>query len=50
MGPWGPDLVRRYTGARFGSHSAGGVLSEEESTLFTGISNYSNLYTSPMFI
>ncbi|XP_078173362.1 putative 1-acylglycerol-3-phosphate O-acyltransferase [Carex rostrata] len=35
LGPWGPDLVRRYTSARFGSHSTGDVLSEEESTLFT---------------
>lgn len=37
LGPWGPDLVRRYTSARFGSHSTGDVLSEEESTLFTGV-------------
>ncbi|KAJ1693210.1 hypothetical protein LUZ63_009908 [Rhynchospora breviuscula] len=35
LGPWGPDLVRRYTSARFGSHSTGDVLSEEESALFT---------------
>ncbi|KAF3325069.1 abhydrolase domain-containing protein 4 [Carex littledalei] len=35
LGPWGPDLVRRYTSARFGSYSTGDVLSEAESTLFT---------------
>ncbi|KAM7518202.1 hypothetical protein LguiB_017164 [Lonicera macranthoides] len=34
-GPWGPDLVRRYTTARFGSYSSGDVLTEEESKLLT---------------
>jgi pimeloyl-ACP methyl ester carboxylesterase len=35
FGPWGPDLVRRYTSSRFGSYSAGDVLTEEESKLLT---------------
>ncbi|XP_057426948.1 probable 1-acylglycerol-3-phosphate O-acyltransferase [Lotus japonicus] len=32
LGPWGPDLVRRYTSARF---STGEMLTESESTLLT---------------
>uniref|UniRef100_A0A453LCE4 1-acylglycerol-3-phosphate O-acyltransferase n=1 Tax=Aegilops tauschii subsp. strangulata TaxID=200361 RepID=A0A453LCE4_AEGTS len=35
LGPWGPDLVRRYTTARFGSHSTGELLTENESSLLT---------------
>ncbi|XP_006854859.2 probable 1-acylglycerol-3-phosphate O-acyltransferase [Amborella trichopoda] len=35
LGPWGPDLVRRYTSARFGMYSTGEVLGEEESRLLT---------------
>ncbi|XP_042474819.1 probable 1-acylglycerol-3-phosphate O-acyltransferase [Macadamia integrifolia] len=35
LGPWGPDLVRRYTSARFGVYSTGAVLNEEESKLLT---------------
>ncbi|XP_031475252.1 1-acylglycerol-3-phosphate O-acyltransferase [Nymphaea colorata] len=35
LGPWGPDLVRRYTTARFGSYSTGSTLNEEESRLLT---------------
>ncbi|XP_074577288.1 putative 1-acylglycerol-3-phosphate O-acyltransferase [Curcuma longa] len=35
LGPWGPNLVQRYTSARFGSYSAGEVLTEEESKLLT---------------
>lgn len=35
LGPLGPDMVRRYTSARFGSHSTGTTLTEEESTLLT---------------
>lgn len=35
LGPWGPNLVRRYTSARFGEHSTGDMLTEEESTLLT---------------
>ncbi|XP_050214212.1 probable 1-acylglycerol-3-phosphate O-acyltransferase [Mercurialis annua] len=35
LGPWGPDLVRRYTSARFGSYSIGEVLTEDESKLLT---------------
>ncbi|XP_030446841.2 probable 1-acylglycerol-3-phosphate O-acyltransferase [Syzygium oleosum] len=35
LGPWGPDLVRRYTSARFGSYSDGSVLTEYESKLLT---------------
>ncbi|XP_077231412.1 putative 1-acylglycerol-3-phosphate O-acyltransferase [Tasmannia lanceolata] len=35
LGPWGPDLVRKYTSARFGMYSTGGELKEEESKLLT---------------
>ncbi|KAL8166100.1 hypothetical protein V2J09_007599 [Rumex salicifolius] len=35
LGPWGPNLVRNYTSARFGKHSTGDVLNEEESRLLT---------------
>ncbi|KAH7567177.1 hypothetical protein JRO89_XS07G0027700 [Xanthoceras sorbifolium] len=35
LGPWGPDLVRRYTSARFGSYSVGTVLTEDESKVLT---------------
>lgn len=35
IGPWGPDLVRKYTSARFHSHSTGDLLTEEESKLLT---------------
>ncbi|GLT57951.1 hypothetical protein SLA2020_308840 [Shorea laevis] len=35
LGPWGPDLVRKYTTARFGLYSSGDVLNEEESRLLT---------------
>ncbi|KAK3424881.1 probable 1-acylglycerol-3-phosphate O-acyltransferase [Eucalyptus grandis] len=35
LGPWGPDLVRRYTSARFGSYAEGSVLMEDESKLLT---------------
>ncbi|CAA6663181.1 unnamed protein product [Spirodela intermedia] len=35
FGPWGPEMVRRYTNARFGSYSTGNVLTEEESKLMT---------------
>ncbi|KAJ4702058.1 1-acylglycerol-3-phosphate O-acyltransferase [Melia azedarach] len=35
LGPWGPDLVRKYTSARFGAYSSGTVLTEEESRLLT---------------
>ncbi|CAH2078101.1 unnamed protein product, partial [Thlaspi arvense] len=35
LGPWGPGLVNRYTSARFGAHSEGTVLTEEESRLLT---------------
>ncbi|CAA0841208.1 1-acylglycerol-3-phosphate O-acyltransferase [Striga hermonthica] len=35
LGPWGPDLVRRYTSARFSSDSEGSILTEEESKLLT---------------
>lgn len=37
LGPWGPDLVRKYTSARFGAHSIGEILTEEESRLLTGM-------------
>ncbi|CAA2974338.1 probable 1-acylglycerol-3-phosphate O-acyltransferase [Olea europaea subsp. europaea] len=35
LGPFGPDLVRKYTSARFGARSQGHVLTEEESRLLT---------------
>ncbi|KAI3686633.1 hypothetical protein L1987_80313 [Smallanthus sonchifolius] len=35
LGPFGPNLVRRYTGARFGEYSTGERLTEEESRLLT---------------
>lgn len=35
VGRWGPDLVRRYTSARFGTRSIGNVLNEEESQLLS---------------
>ncbi|KAL9273120.1 putative 1-acylglycerol-3-phosphate O-acyltransferase [Drosera capensis] len=35
LGPWGPDMVRRYTSARFGSYSSGDMLKEDESNLLT---------------
>ncbi|CAH8388139.1 unnamed protein product [Eruca vesicaria subsp. sativa] len=35
-GPWGPSLVNRYTSARFGAHSEGTELTDEESRLLTG--------------
>ncbi|XAR64168.1 1-acylglycerol-3-phosphate O-acyltransferase [Bertholletia excelsa] len=35
FGPFGPDIVRKYTTARFGSYSAGEVLTEEQSRLLT---------------
>lgn len=35
LGPWGPDLVRKYTSARFGSRTQGSVLTEDESRLLT---------------
>lgn len=35
LGPWGPDLVRRYTSARFGGYSSESILNEEESRLLT---------------
>lgn len=35
LGPWGPDVVRKYTSARFGSYSQGTILNDEESRLLT---------------
>ncbi|CAI9116868.1 OLC1v1018139C1 [Oldenlandia corymbosa var. corymbosa] len=35
LGPWGPNLVRRYTGGRFGSHAQGNKLNDDESTLLS---------------
>ncbi|KAL3642063.1 hypothetical protein CASFOL_012878 [Castilleja foliolosa] len=35
LGPWGPNLVRKYTSARFGSYAQGNMLSEDESRLLT---------------
>ncbi|KAK1554042.1 hypothetical protein Q3G72_032967 [Acer saccharum] len=35
LGPWGPDIVRKYTTTRFGAHSNGTVLTVDESRLLT---------------
>ncbi|KZV48519.1 putative 1-acylglycerol-3-phosphate O-acyltransferase [Dorcoceras hygrometricum] len=35
LGPWGPDLVRRYTSARFGAYASGDVLTDDEARLLT---------------
>ncbi|EXB60657.1 hypothetical protein L484_016011 [Morus notabilis] len=35
LGPWGPNLVQRYTTARFCSYSTGEMLTGEESKLLT---------------
>ncbi|XP_057469850.1 probable 1-acylglycerol-3-phosphate O-acyltransferase [Actinidia eriantha] len=35
FGPFGPDMVRKYTSARFGAYSSGQVLTEDESRLLT---------------
>lgn len=35
IGRWGPDLVRKYTSARFGSRSVGTILSDDESQLLS---------------
>ncbi|GAU26903.1 hypothetical protein TSUD_03060 [Trifolium subterraneum] len=35
LGPWGPDLVARYTSARFIKYSTGELLTESESKLLT---------------
>ncbi|GFZ10404.1 alpha/beta-Hydrolases superfamily protein [Actinidia rufa] len=35
FGPFGPDMVRKYTSARFGANSSGQVLTEDESRLLT---------------
>jgi pimeloyl-ACP methyl ester carboxylesterase len=35
LGPWGPNLVHRYTSARFGFRSQGSTLNEDETKLLT---------------
>ncbi|KAL1312048.1 hypothetical protein HN51_038683 [Arachis hypogaea] len=35
LGPWGPDMVRRYTSARFVTHTTGEMLNETETSLLT---------------
>ncbi|KAI8538205.1 hypothetical protein RHMOL_Rhmol09G0084600 [Rhododendron molle] len=35
FGPFGPNMVRKYTSARFGAYSTGQVLTAEESSLLT---------------
>ncbi|XP_041018661.1 probable 1-acylglycerol-3-phosphate O-acyltransferase [Juglans microcarpa x Juglans regia] len=35
IGPWGPNLVRKYTSARFGTYTTGDTLTDEESKLLT---------------
>lgn len=37
LGPWGPGIVQKYTSARFGTSSTGELLTDQESTLLTGI-------------
>jgi hypothetical protein len=37
LGPFGPNLVRRYAGARFGTNASGTMLNEQESKLFSGV-------------
>jgi hypothetical protein len=37
LGPWGPDLVHRYTSARFIKYSTGELLTESESKLLIGM-------------
>ena len=36
--PWDPNIVQRYTSARFGAYARGEMLTETESKLLTGIS------------
>lgn len=36
IGPWGPALVRKYAGVRFGTYASGNMLNEQESKLFSG--------------
>ncbi|CAN1314759.1 1-acylglycerol-3-phosphate O-acyltransferase [Linum perenne] len=35
LGPWGPNIVQRYTSARFGAYASGEMLTETESKLLT---------------
>ncbi|ESW32691.1 hypothetical protein PHAVU_001G009400 [Phaseolus vulgaris] len=35
LGPWGPDMVRKYTSARFVTNTTGEMLTESESRLLT---------------
>lgn len=35
LGPWGPNIVRKYTSARFGVYAAGEALTDDESKLLT---------------
>ncbi|KAK7382972.1 hypothetical protein VNO78_28637 [Psophocarpus tetragonolobus] len=35
LGPWGPDMVRKYTSARFVTYTTGEMLAESESRLLT---------------
>ncbi|KAF5455820.1 hypothetical protein F2P56_025355 [Juglans regia] len=35
IGPWGPNLVQKYTSARFGTYTTGDTLTDEESKLLT---------------
>ena len=37
IGPWGPSLVRKYAGVRFGTYTTGNMLNEQESKLFSGL-------------
>jgi len=41
LGPWGPNLVKNYAGARFGGkYGSGEMLTESESKLLSGILHY----------
>nr|POF17172.1 1-acylglycerol-3-phosphate o-acyltransferase [Quercus suber] len=35
LGPWGPNIVHKYTSARYGTYATGNTLTEEESRLLT---------------
>ena len=47
LGPWGPDMVRKYTSARFVTHTTGEMLTESESRLLTGMLTY--IFSFPFF-
>ncbi|KAL5144417.1 1-acylglycerol-3-phosphate O-acyltransferase [Glycine soja] len=44
LGPWGPNIVPKYTSTRFGTHSTGEILTEEESALLIDIWDKYDVY------